>query len=356
MSYQPVDQADREGRWPMSPGQESESAAAANRSMCRALAGLLVGGLVLAACTQSVPAPVVYKGSTPSSGALAPAQPGPPGQTATVRRGESLYDIAKRTDVPIRRLIEANDLSPPYRLRTGQRLHVPAARFHTVVSGDTVYGVSRRYAVDMYSLVRANRLSKPYTITVGQRLRLPVPANSARAGRGSAKVAALATGAPARRRESEGARGRPGGQGFAWPVEGRVVSSFGPKPGGLHNDGINIAVAAGIEVRAAGDGVVAYAGNELRGFGYLLLIRHDGGWITAYAHNDTLLVGRGQKVRRGEPVARAGSTGSVATPQLHFEIRKGVTVVNPLRHLPKRISSAAPVSRSAPRAVQPSLG
>ena len=338
MSNQPVDQAGREGRWPISPGPGSRLSAAANRSMRGALAGLLVGGLALAGCTQSVPVPVVYKGSTPSSGTLARALPGPAGQTATVRRGESLYDFAKRYDVPIRRLIEANGLSPPYRLRTGQRLHVPAARFHTVVSGDTVYGISRRYAVDMYSLVRANRLGKPYTIKVGQRLRLPADASSVRGGRGRAKAAAPATGAPARRPESEGARGRPGGQGFAWPVEGRVVSSFGPKPGGLHNDGINIAVAAGIEVRAAGDGVVAYAGNELRGFGYLLLIRHDGGWMTAYAHNDALLVRRGQQVRCGEPVARAGSTGSVSTPQLHFEIRKGVRVVNPLRHLPERIS------------------
>ena len=135
-----------------------------------------------------------------------------------------------------------------------------------------------------------------------------------------------------------------------------MVSSFGPKPGGLHNDGINIAVARGVEVRAAGDGVVAYAGNELRGFGYLLLIRHDGGWITAYAHNRALLVRRGQQVRRGQPVARAGSTGSVTTPQLHFEIRKGVRVVNPLRHLPERVSSPARVRPSAPRAARPSLG
>jgi len=334
MSKQPFDQAGRESRRPMSPELERRIGAATNRSMRCAVAGLLVAGLALAGCTQSVPAPVVYKGSPPSSGVLARAQPGATGQTAIVRRGESLYDIAKRTDVPVRRLIEVNDLSPPFRLRTGQRLLVPAARFHTVASGDTVYGISRRYAVDMYSLVQTNRLSNPYTITVGQRLRLPARANSARGGRDSAKVAVPATGA----RESDGALGRLSVQDFAWPVEGLVVSSFGPKPGGLHNDGINIAVDPGVEVRAASDGVVAYAGNELRGFGYLLLIRHDGGWVTAYAHNDALLVSRGQQVRRGEPVARAGSTGSVTTPQLHFEIRKGVRVVNPLRHLPERVS------------------
>jgi murein DD-endopeptidase MepM/ murein hydrolase activator NlpD len=112
-------------------------------------------------------------------------------------------------------------------------------------------------------------------------------------------------------------------------VQGRIVSDFGPKPGGLHNDGINISAARGAPIHAAENGVVVYAGNELRGFGNLLLVRHADGWVTAYGHCDQLLVRRGQQVRRGQAIARVGSTGNVRTPQLHFEVRRGTRPVNP---------------------------
>jgi murein DD-endopeptidase MepM/ murein hydrolase activator NlpD len=124
-----------------------------------------------------------------------------------------------------------------------------------------------------------------------------------------------------------------GGERFLWPVKGQVISNFGPKKGGLNNDGINIAAPAGTSVIAADNGVVAYAGNELRGFGNLLLIRHADGWVTAYAHNEKLLVKRGEKVKRGQAIAQIGSTGNVSAPQLHFEIRKGTDPVDPLKYL-----------------------
>ena len=120
---------------------------------------------------------------------------------------------------------------------------------------------------------------------------------------------------------------------FAWPLKGRVISRFGAKKGGLHNDGVNIAVKRGTKVRAAENGVIAYSGNELRGFGNLLLIRHADGYTSAYAHVGDLLVKRGQMVKRGQVIARAGSTGNVSIPQLHFEIRKGVKAVDPLKYL-----------------------
>jgi murein DD-endopeptidase MepM/ murein hydrolase activator NlpD len=123
---------------------------------------------------------------------------------------------------------------------------------------------------------------------------------------------------------------------FRWPVEGKIVSRFGAKKGGLHNDGLNIEAPAGTQVVAAENGVVAYAGNELRGFGNLLLIRHADGWITAYAHNEKLLVKQGDKVRRGQPIATVGSSGNVSSPQLHFEVRKGTDPVDPLGYLSSR--------------------
>ena len=120
---------------------------------------------------------------------------------------------------------------------------------------------------------------------------------------------------------------------FRWPVKGRVIAEFGAKPDGSHNDGVNIAVPLGTEVLAAESGVVAYAGSELKGYGNLILIRHDNGWVTAYAHNDQILVNRDDRVRRGQAIAKAGRSGAVEQPQVHFEVRQGALPVDPLAHL-----------------------
>jgi murein DD-endopeptidase MepM/ murein hydrolase activator NlpD len=118
-----------------------------------------------------------------------------------------------------------------------------------------------------------------------------------------------------------------------WPVNGKVISVYGAKVGGQHNDGINIAAPLGTPVRAADNGVVVYAGNELRGFGNLLLVRHADGWVSAYAHCDALLVKRGEQVKRGQVIARVGQTGAVGSPQLHFELRKSGQAVDPTSEL-----------------------
>ncbi|MFM1816293.1 MAG: hypothetical protein RLZ98_2988, partial [Pseudomonadota bacterium] len=118
-----------------------------------------------------------------------------------------------------------------------------------------------------------------------------------------------------------------------WPVIGRVVAPFGKRKDGTHNDGIDIAVPKGTDVRAAGDGVVAYAGSEVKGFGNLLLVRHEDGKVTAYAHNDALLVQRGDRVRRGQVIAKSGDSGGVDQPLLHFEVRTGSKPVDPVLHM-----------------------
>jgi murein DD-endopeptidase MepM/ murein hydrolase activator NlpD len=120
---------------------------------------------------------------------------------------------------------------------------------------------------------------------------------------------------------------------FRWPVRGRIISGFGKKPNGERNDGINLAVPEGTEVKAAEDGTIIYAGNELKSYGNLVLIRHANGWVSAYAHNSNLKVKRGQEVRRGETIAVSGMSGGVTTPQVHFELRKDATPVDPLQHL-----------------------
>ena len=124
--------------------------------------------------------------------------------------------------------------------------------------------------------------------------------------------------------EDEGA-----GANFRWPTKGRIIQGY--RKG--QNDGINIAVPEGTAIKAAEGGVVAYAGNELKGYGNLVLIRHPNGFVSAYAHNSQLKVKRGDQVRRGQTIAAAGRTGNVSTPQLHFELRKGANPVNPVGHL-----------------------
>ena len=120
---------------------------------------------------------------------------------------------------------------------------------------------------------------------------------------------------------------------FSWPVRGKILSNYGAKSSGLFNDGINISAARGTAVKAAENGVVAYAGNEVKGMGNLIIIQHAGGWMTVYAHLDSLAVKRGARVSVGQKIGAVGSTGKVDVPQLHFEIRKGTKAYNPSAYL-----------------------
>jgi len=315
-----------------------------------------------------------------------------------ITEGQSLYAVARLYDVSVQNLIHTNQLSPPYKLVLGQRLLVPAmpgqvsagqayapatamtaaaapaaavpreTAAHVVRSGDTVYSIARRYQVDIDALMRLNGIPASYFISPGQRLKLPVgsEAGTVLAGLPATSAAKLnsaaATASPqpqpvaqatavswTQKSQSTVAMVPPpevtgpipkapprAGDKFLWPVDGKLLLAYGPKQGGLHNDGINIVAPRGSPVLAAENGVVAYVGNELRGFGNLLLIKHDGGWMTAYAHNEAVLVGRGAKVKRGQTVARVGDSGNVVTPQLHFEIRRGTRAVDPAKLLGPR--------------------
>ena len=130
------------------------------------------------------------------------------------------------------------------------------------------------------------------------------------------------------------------GNSFRWPVKGRVIAEFGARPDGGHNDGIDVAVPQGTSVKAAENGVVAYAGNELKGYGNLVLVRHANNWVSAYANNEELLVKRGDKVRRGQIIAKAGATGAVSQPQVHFELRKGSRPSIPTKYMSDQAANA----------------
>lgn len=298
----------------------------------------------------SRPAPVQRTASRPAAPPVVKAQAQTvQGGTVVVKPGETLFAISRRTGVELRDIVVANKLEPPYALKAGQRLTIPAARYHIVRAGETGYSISRAYGTDLTTLARLNGLQKPYAVQVGQRLRLPASPTLTNGGSASRTVAsapaasrkpAAATASSSTAKSAPAAAQKPvpapaafAGL-FSWPLNGRILSRFGPKQGGLHNDGINIAATPGATVRAAASGIVAYSGDGLKGFGWLILIKHGDGWVTAYAHNEAVLVQRGDTVRAGEPIARAGSTGSVDRPQLHFEIRQGRRAVDPLKHLP----------------------
>jgi len=291
--------------------------------------------------------------------------------TVQVAPGQTLYAIAREHNVPVRALIDINNLDPPYALRSGQRIRVPMLPTHTVGEGETLTTLSRRYGVGVRSLAETNHIEPPYRIVPGTRLLIPraaveepvatsSPDHVLRAPpsvEGTAPTApppnpdhvlrlppdVASSTAPAQPPPATematltppplpppSTRNLPSRRGFLWPIHGPIASPFGPKPGGAQNDGINITAKRGTSVHAAEDGVVVYAGNELRGYGNLILIRHAGGWTTAYAHNDELLVGRGAHVKRGQVISKVGGTGGVSSPQLHFELRQSGRPVDPV--------------------------
>lgn len=233
----------------------------------------------------------------------------------TIGRGDTVYAISRKNGVSVRSIIDQNKLRPPYLLKPGQALIIPVGTNYTVKRGDTVYGVSRSNGILMNELVRLNSLKQPFALSVGQSLKLP----ARRAG----ATTSVAIAPPP----------QISGKGFMWPVNGRVISNYGPKQAGFHNDGVNIRAPLGSSVYASESGVVVHADNKLKGYGNLILIRHQNGWVTAYAHNDKLLVRKGQQVTRGQVVAQVGRSGRVTSPQLHFEMRKGSRAVNPTLYL-----------------------
>jgi murein DD-endopeptidase MepM/ murein hydrolase activator NlpD len=344
---------------------------------------------------------------------------------------DTVYGIAYNNGIPTRALISANNLKPPYTLRPGQTLIVPASNEHIVSNAESLQSIAEDYGVKMTVLAQENDIKAPFFVSPGTRLSIPSRDTEAFAEAlspppsniSSSSLAPLplvkSTLAPekssvappsttetlpndlaeelAREKKSSGRKvdvsssSKPQLMGnlaqknddsaatplsdsnkekqnpkkekkqdvkkepkkeekiiekkedkkeekaefetketsFIWPVKGEVISKFSP---GGKNDGINIKVPEGTPVKAAADGVVMYAGNELKGFGNLLLIKHADGWVTAYAYNSALLVKKGSKIKQGQEVAKSGNSDA-GEPQLHFEIRKIKQPIDPLTKL-----------------------
>jgi len=242
-----------------------------------------------------------------------------PPSVHVVNRGDTLMSIAHRNHVPVGELAKANGIDANSKLKLGQKITVPGAKS----AAATAPAAAQPAVAAGQPAPVAAPATKLATAT-------PEPQQKARLAQATAtpEAAAAATETPVKTAEATGALPT-----FRWPVRGRVVTGYGAKTNGKSNDGINVAVPEGTPVKAAEDGVVAYSGNELKGYGNLILVRHSNGYVTAYAHASELLVKRGETIKRGQIIAKSGQSGEVGSPQLHFEIRKGSSPVDPLQFL-----------------------
>ena len=317
----------------------------------------------------------------PRSVAAAPMQGG---TTIIVGTSDTLDILAKRYHVAPAAILQANGYKGPRALSPGQQLIIPRqsvaaapapalappvskpvaavagpSSVHIVNRGDTLMSIARRNNIPAADLARANNLDTTAKLSLGMKLTVPGTKNAAAQVAPVQQVAAVVApvakpGTPGVQKESArlaqstvNVEEKPAAEApaikpseatgalptFRWPVRGKVITTYGAKTNGKSNDGINLAVPEGTPVKAAEDGVVAYSGNELKGYGNLVLVRHSNGYVTAYAHASELMVKRGDTIKRGQIIAKSGQSGEVGSPQLHFEIRKGSSPVDPLQFL-----------------------
>ncbi len=317
---------------------------------------------------------------------VADADPAPVKRTSggrvTVGDGVTLYAIAKANHMTVKQLADANNIRAPYTVAPGRVILVPGVSApvvpainlaaaapvqaqpviaedvapapangstYVVARGDTLFSVGRKFSISPFAIADANRLPHDKPLPLGKTLRIPMKNNVAAAKQvqpviqddnqdeiansniPQKKGAVLQQDNSGEIADDSAPAAAPQDAQLAmrWPVRGKVISGFGPKSNGMKNEGINISVPEGTSVQAAEAGVIAYAGNELKGYGNLILIRHAGGYVTAYAHTSQILVKKGDIVKRGDVIAKSGQTGAVQSPQLHFEVRKGATPLNP---------------------------
>ena len=378
-------------------------AAGWRRTLGRVATIAAVASLVAACGQQTGPAPVFdMLGGVP---AAAPLPPVPPHQI-TVRRGQTLDGIAHSFHVPPAAIVAANRLKPPYELKAGMRLTIPGgsgpppvqqamapppgppplqqamappapppqssppalsaapvpqppAHPETLTPPAAKPAAATSPAAPPVAPDKAlpdiipldGPPPKPQAPAVPRATLSPpaAPAPAATASAGAPPVTAPRNAAAALPLPGEAADTAPAETAagrFPWPVRGRILANYGSTVGGVHNDGINIGAARGTPVRAIDAGTVAYAGNEVKGYGNLVLIRHANGWISAYAHLDDVSVKPGDKVAAGQAFARVGESGGVGEPQLHFELRRGKRPVDPREFLAPSPSAAAPGNKA----------
>ena len=354
--------------------------------------GVSGGGRGISSYAPPSHSPIETTATVPPRSVAAARPAAQNGTTIIVGTSDTLDLLAKRYNVSAAAILQANGYKGPRVLSPGQQLIIPKQTavaaaapalapaaskpvaaaaappsVHIVNRGDTLMSIARRNNVPVAELAKANNLDQSAKLSLGMKLTVPGSKSAAAAPVAQPVVAAPAqpvapVAAPATKMASAGgppqsarlasattnvveekpvveaASVKPSEATgalptFRWPVRGKVITSYGAKTNGKSNDGINLAVPEGTPVKAAEDGVVAYSGNELKGYGNLVLVRHSNGYVTAYAHASELMVKRGDTIKRGQIIAKSGQSGEVGSPQLHFEIRKGSSPVDPLQFL-----------------------
>ena len=258
----------------------------------------------------------------------------------TVTPGDTLYSLSRKYSIPVNDLAVMNDLTAPFALYAGQKLKVPDL-------SNAPVRTAKPATTKTESMPATKQTDKPKTEqkqsakpNQKQTEKQPVKQAKKQAQKPVQKADKKQPMQTAKAKSTTSATKKPAimarsSSRFSWPVRGKILSNYGAKTNGLFNDGINIGAVRGSSVLAAENGVVAYAGNEVKGMGNLVIIQHSDGWMTVYAHMDSMLVRRGSRVGVGQKIGTVGQTGKVDKPQLHFEVRKGTKAYNPIQYLKK---------------------
>ncbi|MEK9827949.1 MAG: peptidoglycan DD-metalloendopeptidase family protein [Rhodospirillales bacterium] len=298
----------------------------------------------------------------------------PGGEIITVQTGDTVSELAERYDATARQIIIINNIRPPYQIQSGQRLRLPPSqRLYRVQEGDSLSGIAAKFRVNSEEIAVINFLPPPYRLNEGDWLGIPLsdrenlgqnkdllsgqkkssknlksdsvivttedlePLSLGREPLVSSKKAIVS-----KRERKLGASVEKAAKAsglekeFLTPLDGPVISDFGSQADGRRNDGINISAPRGAPVRSVQDGEVIYSGDALQGYGNLVLIKHRDGYVSAYAHMESILAKRGVTVSKGQTIGTVGSSGGVPSPQLHFELRKNNVAIDPAALFPKR--------------------
>ena len=337
---------------------------------------VVLSWLLLACSSSKTAAPVQSLGNDPVASTI-PTRQGTttqvmPGGGYTVVKGDTLYSIAFRSGMDVASLVSLNGISPPYHIYPGQQLRLDGssaavastssaasggAGTYEVRRGDTLSSIGRQFKVSNQTLAQRNNLQAPYALHAGQVLKVgssatggsqmvaatavassgPKPLATAPAGTttpfiAQKSIAPASSTAYAQAKEQKTTSSQ-SNLSWHWPTQGRVVEGFSVAEQG--NKGIDISGQKGQPIYAASGGKVVYAGSALRGYGKLIILKHDDDYLSAYAHNDELRVKEGDSVKGGTVIANMGSTDAPDV-RLHFEIRYRGKSINPMSYLPKR--------------------
>ena len=279
-------------------------------------------------------------------------------KTVKIQQGDNLLRIALNNNSTLREIATINNIKPPYKVYVGQKIKVPVKNnseiknspntkttnkeYYKVQKGDNLYSISRDTGISVGNLISYNNLKKPYNIYVGQKLYLKNRKNNTnnvvqKQAQENKQVTKLEKVEQPKTQPSSTSTNTQSTQQssalFAWPARGEIIKKFGKQANGDYSDAIHIKAPLGTPILSANDGEVAYAGNELKGYGNIIIVKHNNGWLSIYGYCDTMKVKVKDKVSKGQTIGTVGQTGDINEPQLYFSIRKGRVVMDPMKYL-----------------------